>query len=346
MKRMTLAVSIAALFATTSVMFGDRDDDPFLRRGERGETVHVLPPAARVRSPHDPDPLFAPPSVGATVYRASYGVGNLRDHGGPEISNAGFWAIFWNSAVANSPASTNNSVNWQTLEAQIDAFIHSFPDNANYDQSKTDDYEIIQQYGSHSTIANTLRQPIAPFGAFVDASHDLQRTPSSFSDSQIQGYLASLFQNSVTTGVQPSASTIYGIYFPAGMRITIGSGGSCSTFCGYHSVFNYNGTPIKYAVFPYLNCSACFLSGLTVGDMLTIVTSHEIREAVTDPGDNGANAWYDQVGYEADDKCAWHHLYQTANGRFWVQPEYSNGGTKTDRNLFMTTYPGAGCVVP
>ena len=62
------------------------------------------------------------------------------------------------------------------------------------------------------------------------------------------------------------------------------------------------------------------LSSLTVGDMLSIVTSHEIREAVTD---QQLNAWYDQVGYEADDKCAWHNLYKMG-GTFWVQPEYSN----------------------
>ena len=78
---------------------------------------------------------------------------------------------------------------------------------------------------------------------------------------------------------------------------------------------------IKYAAFPYLNCSACKLSSLTVADMLTIVTSHEIREAVTDP----VNAWWDgTTGYEADDKCAWQSLHQLAGSVFWVQPEFSN----------------------
>jgi hypothetical protein len=102
---------------------------------------------------------------------------------------------------------------------------------------------------------------------------------------------------------------------------------------------------IKYASFPYLNCSGCSLSGKSVADMLTIVTSHEIREAVTDPGSNNRYAWYDGAGYEADDKCAWHNLYQMTTGRFWVQPEYSNGGTVT-RSGFTATYPGPGCVVP
>ena len=79
--------------------------------------------------------------------------------------------------------------------------------------------------------------------------------------------------------------------------------------------------------------------------MLTIVGSHEIREAVTDPGDFNANAWYDASGYEADDKCAWHNLYQMTNGGFWIQPEYSNGGSSSNSG-FSAIYPGPGCVVP
>ena len=123
--------------------------------------------------------------------------------------------------------------------------------------------------------------------------------------------------------------------FPAGVKIQLQGGTSCSSFCGYHGHFNYQGTDIKYAVFPYTNCRACSLAGKAILDILTIVTSHEIREAVTDPD---LNAWYDSTGYEADDKCAWSHLYQMHLGGFWVQPEYSNGGNGT--------YPGPGCIVP
>ncbi len=52
--------------------------------------------------------------------------------------------------------------------------------------------------------------------------------------------------------------------------------------------------------------------------MLTIVTSHEVRESVSD---SLGTAWYDSRGYEADDKCAWHNLYQMTAGHFWIQPE-------------------------
>ena len=137
-------------------------------------------------------------------------------------------------------------------------------------------------------------------------------------------------------------TVLYGLYFPKGMKISLQGGVSCSSFCGYHSHFTYNGQLIKYAAFPYTDCRACSVTGKTVADILTIVTSHEIREAVSD---SLGSAWYDAAGYEADDKCAWHNLYQMTNGGFWVQPEYSNGGT-VSRSGFTATYPGPGCVVP
>ncbi len=331
MKRIALAVCLASFAAYAAA----QGQSPFLGHNDRGETVHVLPPPAAVSIAHDPDPTLAPVSDKTAVYRASYGAGNLRDHGGPEIANAGFWAIYYNSTVAGATVTSNStSTKYADLQHQMDAFINAFPDNHNWDNSTTDDYEIIQQYGSHANIANTLQN----WGYYVDN----QSTPSTISDTQLQQYLAGLFNSGKVTAY---ANIIYGIYMPAGTQVTLGSSASCSSFCGYHSHFTYGSMQIKYAIFPYLNCSGCSLSNFTVGDMLTIVTSHEIREAVTDPGDNGTNAWYARTGYEADDKCAWHNLYQITNGGFWVQPEYSNGGT-TSNSGFTATYPGSGCVVP
>jgi hypothetical protein len=59
-------------------------------------------------------------------------------------------------------------------------------------------------------------------------------------------------------------------------------------------------------------------------DALSIV--HETREAFTDAK---GNAFYDRVGYEADDKCAWGtnlaFLFEsTSDGTFAYQMEYSN----------------------
>lgn len=307
------------LLACATAVYAQNPGNPFHDHSDTGETVHVLPVPASLRSQRDTQPSLAPAHKGTAVYAASYGSGNLLYHGGPEISGAAYQAIYWNASVANA------------VRTQVDGFIASFSDGSNWDNSSTDDYTIVQQYGtSVSGIASTLKQ----VASLVDNKNAVSR----YADSQIQSYLTGLFNARKAT---PSGSTLYGIYFPSGMRICLQGGCSCTSFCGYHSSYSYNGVSIKYAVFPYPDCTGCSISGLSVVNMLTILSSHEIREAVTDP--NG-NAWYDASGYEADDKCVWHNLYQTSRG-YWVQPEYSNGGAITASG-FSATYPGPGCVVP
>jgi len=320
MKRLFYGFTIAALIAGGQSLRGQQGGNPFIDHSDTGETVHVLPTPAALHSPHATQPTDAPARQGLAVYPGSYGSGNLTNHGGHEIPSAGFYPIYWNATVANSPGSQG----YGTLQSEIHDFVTSFADGADY--SKTDpsaDYSIIQQYGSRDTIS--------PILWLAGEKVDQQPFQSTISDSKVQSYIASLFAK----GVAANTRDIYAVYFPSGMKITLQGGTSCSAFCGYHGHFTYNGNDYKYAVFPYADCRACSLSGKAVADMLTIVSSHEIREAVTDPD---LNAWYDASGYEADDKCAWHNLYQTTLGHFWVQPEYSNGGN--------STYPGPGCVVP
>jgi hypothetical protein len=317
------AIAVIVGGAASARMMAQPPVDPFHDRSDTGEIVHVLPTPASIHSPRDTQPTNAPDN-GTSVFPASYGSGNLTDHGGPEISSAAYRAIYWNSSVANSTAT---SLNYSTISSQISAFISYFGTDSNYSGSTTDDYSIVQQYGSSNPIASGLQA----LGYRVDS----QATASRITDRSIQNYLAGLFNSGLE---QASTSTLYGVYFPHGMKVSLQGGNSCTSFCGYHSHFTYNGALIKYAVFPYPDCSGCSLSGKSVADMLTIVTSHEIREAVTD---SLGSAWFDASGYEADDKCAWHNLYQMTGGNFWVQPEFSNGGVKKG-----TSYPGPGCVVP
>jgi hypothetical protein len=321
-KRLFGCLAVGAFVACVAVARTGAQNfhDPFIDHGDNGEIIHVLPTPASVRSPHDTQPTEATRTGTPQVFAPSYGSGNLNDHGGPEIAGAEFRAIYWNSSVAISTATPNKT----SIQSFIGGFARVFADGQNYSTTDTSaDYTIIQQYGSSNQISALL--------PYLDADVDSQLTQRRISDSSIQNYLAGLFN----AGKETAASNVlYGIYFPSGMRISLQGGSSCTSFCGYHSNFTYNGIAIKYAVFPYPDCAGCSLSGKTIGDMLTIVTSHEIREAVTD---SLGTAWWDSTGYEADDKCAWHNLYQTTNGSYWVQPEYSNGGA---------SYPGPGCVVP
>jgi hypothetical protein len=315
MKRISVAVAvaIAAIVSGTTLTVGQGRGNPFVDHSDNGETIHVLPPSAAIHNPNANNPTDAPPHFGYAVYGASYGSGSLSYHGGPVMGNATFQAIYWNSNLATK------------IQGGIDGFVRSFSDNLAYSNSDhSADYTIVQQYINAYLLT--------PRTSYVDTQHDGQRVPNSVSDSSVRNYLASLFTNG---SVVPDENTVFGMYFPSGMKITSQGGSSCSSFCGYHGHFSYNGIDIKYAVFPYTDCRACSMPGKQVIDILTIVTSHEIREAVTDPD---LNSWFDSSGYEADDKCAWHNLYQTGSG-FWVQPEFSNGNG-------ASPYPGPGCVVP
>ena len=309
-------------------------DGVFTGTSDKGKSVHVVPTTDAIERHFGKKPSLADPSNTATVYPPSYGNGNLLAHGGGEISNAGFQAIYWNSSVATSTSTSNG---YATIQSQADAFIQAFADNQNWDNSGTDDYTIIQQYGTGSPIAPTLRlnQENPSGGAFIDT----QTNVATITDSQIQTYLAGLFNAKKLT---VNSNTIYGVFFPAGTSVQLSSSeASCTYFCAYHSGFYYNGNAIIYAAFPYPNCGGCNPYGYAVADMLTMFMGHETRESVTD----AYGAWYDASGYEADDKCAWSNLYRTANGNFFVQPEYSNGGIVTASG-FTATYPGPGCIVP
>ena len=330
-RRWKVAIAGIGLLAAGLIVYGQQGGtggNPFWDRSDTGEIVHVLPGPASIRSPYNTQPTFAPPRSGATVYPASYGSGNLLYHGGNVMKTPAFYAIYWNSTVANSTAT---SLGWSTIQNQIAAFIGTFFTGTSYTGSTTDDYTIVAQYPDSTGLS-----PVPAGNGLLATVVDSKATQSTIKDSAIQSYLAGLFK---AGKVAVDASGVYGVYFPSGMKVVLTGGTSCSSFCGYHSHFSYGGTQIKYAVFPYPDCSGCKLSSLTVADMLTIINSHEVREAVTDPAEFKTYAWYDSAGYEADDKCAWHNLYQlnrSSGLNFWVQPEYSNGGV----------YPGPGCVIP
>jgi hypothetical protein len=310
-------------------------DDVFAGTRENGKSVHLLPTTDALERHFGKKPSLAVRSNTASVYPASYGNGNLIDHGGLEISNAGFQAIYWNSSVAQSTSTSNG---YATIQNEMDAFVQAFADNQNWDDSSADDFTIVQQYGTGSPIAPTLRlnQANPAGGAFVDS----QTPVATITDSQIQSYLVGLFN---AGSLLADSHTVYGVFFPAGTTVQLSSGqSSCTYFCAYHSAFYYGSTAVIYAVFPYPSCGHCNPYNYPAADMLTMFIGHETRESVTDAH---GDAWYDASRLEPDDKCVWSYLYRTTNGNFFVQPEYSNGGMVTASG-FTATYPGPGCVVP
>src|SRR5262249_1952098 len=96
-------------------------------------------------------------------------------------------------------------------------------------------------------------------------------------------------------------NSLYMVYFPPGISISMGGSSSCQAFCAYHSTLQRSdGSYVFYGVLPDLG-GAC-AGGCGSGSLFqsnTQVSSHEMIEAVTDPA-VGVNtlSWYDDTNGE------------------------------------------------
>src|ERR1044071_7685507 len=254
MSRRTMVLLALGLFLVAVSAIAQPPDGVWQIRGDDGETVfHVLPTPAAAPAPSALGQGSQIPTAmnGYSVFGASYGdnPGLLSDHGCSVISNASFFAIYYNSQPAF------------VLPAGINSFVNNF-------SGSDPGMKVITQYSKGT---NTISATLGNAGSFVDSN----ATPSRISDSSIQSYLAGLWNPGK---VAFSTSRIYGVYLPSGTVSTNGHYRSCTNYCGYHGSFTYNGQTAIYAVFPYNSCSGCSLRGKTALPMETIVTSHEIRE--------------------------------------------------------------------
>ena len=120
--------------------------------------------------------------------------------------------------------------------------------------------------------------------------------------------------------------TIYAVYLPDGVSLSTPFGNSCQAFGGYHEETMGAAGKIVYALLPRCDSSI---------DTLTVVTSHELVEAVTDPhpDTDGAYQLLDQdhlvweyaPGGELGDMCEYVGMAsQRLVGTFAVQRTWSN----------------------
>lgn len=140
----------------------------------------------------------------------------------------------------------------------------------------------------------------------------------SITDTAIQQML----QSSIQSGELPpfDENTLYTIFTPSDTVVQMGGGASCLSFCGYHDAIKGE---IFYAVLPWPGCSGCTSLG---GDgdsfkALTVVASHEIAEAITDP--IPGQGWYDTVHGEIGDICESQGQIKQL-GKYTVQLLWSN----------------------
>ncbi len=114
-----------------------------------------------------------------------------------------------------------------------------------------------------------------------------------------------------------------------------------SVYCAYHSETSHpaGARGVRYSFMPYVpeqgaGCGQNYVNktndayGHGYYDGYSVVTMHEVEEAVTDPDNDNGNqdGWNDASGSENGDKCAWTNLQNvTMNGQFFaLQPLWSN----------------------
>lgn len=138
--------------------------------------------------------------------------------------------------------------------------------------------------------------------------------PFNLDDEQIKDWLAAKLNANDPAFPAPSVNTLYAIYYPDGVSITLQGSQSCQAFGAYHNNVRldaaHGNAGVPYAVMP--RCGS--FAGFGGVDGLTIPSAHEFIEAATDPlpldtpaygqTDNDHIAWAFILGGETTDMCA------------------------------------------
>ena len=230
---------------------------------------------------------------------------SLGYHGGAVLSNVAVETLYYGQAWSQNAA----------LEQTAKYLNRYFSDitNSSY-------LDLLSQYG-------TYQQSIGR-GQFTGADFDPSNPPGGnvVTDDQIQ----QMIESQMAGGALPAASANQLIVVFTAPNVVVSMGGQTSAaipgFYGYHGSFTSAlGQQIRYAVVanPTGNDK---VPGLSAADQLTLIASHELAEAITDPD---GNAWFDgnryspTYGEEIGDLCndAADTVYL---GSYAVQCEWSN----------------------
>jgi hypothetical protein len=179
----------------------------------------------------------------------------------------------------------------------------------------------LNEYNTNITIQAGSHMGSAGSGQLIGRGNyagtlTLSNIPSgNVTDAQIQSTLDQAFV--AGTLPPPDDNTLYAIYFPKGLVITLDGSKSCSSFGAYHeAIIETQRHNAYYLVMP--DCGSSF-------NGITSVSTHELVEAITDNLPTPANspdypqAWNDSMGNEMGDLCGSSGTVATDFGTFTVQ---------------------------
>jgi hypothetical protein len=307
-----LAFSVLALSTiTTSVAAQD-------------QTPQVPGPMLGIVVSRDPNSALAKKAaseVGLTSIPLTY-------HGGPVMHTNKTYAIYW------VPAGYSVASSYSTI---INGF---FKNVAAANGLSTNVYYATTQY------TDTVHGHILYNSAFGGSTLDTHSFPAGdctdsytsrcLGDDQIRAEVNRV----VTANHWSRVGTIFFMFTPKGVGSCDGVYCAFRDYCAYHSNFTTSAGDTLYANMPYADTvpAACDAGAGThpnnnPADPAINLISHEHNETITDMH---GNAWYDSLGNEDGDKCAWtfgtalgstaygHYNQVIGTGKYYLQREWSN----------------------
>lgn len=252
---------------------------------------------------------------------------NLKYYGGPVISNVRVITVFWGPNVNSQ------------IQKDIGSFYTAIVNSTHMDW--------LSQYGTYRPAVDGRAGTNQSIGRGSYAG-EFTITPLNpkkvLGDEEIQAELE--FQISQNVLPLADSNSLYMIYFPAGVTISIEGMKSCEAFCAYHEGFNsqVHGN-VYYGVMPDLTSGGCQFgcgSSSSVFDSATAVSSHELIEAVTDPfptpGDKPAypQAWNTSNGSEIADLCPASATVKSSTRSFVISKEWDNSTKSCKGGVFTS----------
>ena len=228
-------------------------------------------------------------------------------HGGSVLQNGTkVVAIYWGSGTypvgySNLPAGTGAGANDGTLIGTFLRSLSSITSTAGKSY-----YNINHTYwGPSGNSTTNLIVPTVSYTGFWNTNGDAGApVPSS---APTDADMIALVNWGIANGrIAYDPATVYAIFTGNGVNL---GGGFGSQYCAYHTHGSNAAGTFFYAAMPY---NQQYVSGCTsqlaspnsdvAANSELNTLAHEIEETTTD---NMGNAWYDVLGNENADKCAW-----------------------------------------
>jgi hypothetical protein len=217
------------------------------------------------------------------------------------------WAPAAGSVLANVTYHGGPLLQHVQIESVYDG--QAWSSNASLQQGVTQTDGFLQYFVT-SPYMTVLQQYNVGTGTFI--GHDLfNQDPANqtIDDSQIRQIL----DGEISSGhlAAPGPNSLYVFFTTPGVVVTAGGQDSVHDFSGYHDTFtDSSGATVYYAVVPYPNGNVADVQ-LSAFQQTTVVLSHEMAEAITDP--DTLTGWYDsrlgEIGDIANNQLGLLHGY-------------------------------------